>query len=123
MEKIVKGLLIVLVVVVMYQCEKDNEYKITDDKFLNALIEQGFDTNGDGKISPNEAEVITYLDVSEDSIADMTGIETFVNLDTLICWGNQLTNLNISNNIALIYLMCWKNQITKLDVSNNYNLK
>ena len=48
METVVKGLLIALVVVVMYQCDKDNEFEITDDKFLNALIEQGFDTNGDG---------------------------------------------------------------------------
>ena len=48
-----------------------------------------------------EAEVIISLDVSEKSISDMTGIEAFINLDTLDCDDNQLTSLDVSNNTSL----------------------
>ena len=40
------------------QCDKDdpiNSVDIPDDAFLNALIEEGVDANGDGEISPAEA--------------------------------------------------------------------
>ncbi len=67
-------LLLPLALIVLFtQCEKEhNPVNIPDDAFLNALIEQGIDTNGDGFISINEAEAITILDVSYKDISDMT---------------------------------------------------
>ena len=62
MKAILKTLLFLLTVVILIQCKKDIEpsiVTITDNNFLNALIELGVDTNGDGIISPTEAEVIT----------------------------------------------------------------
>ena len=41
------------------------------------------------------------------SISDMTGIEAFVNLDTLYCNDNQLTSLDVSGCIALHSSNCW----------------
>ena len=58
---------------------------IPDNEFLQELIDDAIDINGDGIISPVEAEGETYLDVSEDSISNMTGIEEFIILDTLLC--------------------------------------
>jgi len=106
-------------------CEKDNETNLTfhDDNFLNALIELGIDTDGDGSISSAEAKSITFLDVSSDSISDMTGIEAFINLNTLFCFGNQLTSLDVSKNTQLICLACFDNQLSTLDVSNNVLLE
>lgn len=103
MKAIIKTLLFVLAVVLLCQCEKDPEPEVTipDNNFLNALIELGVDTNGDGIISTAEAEAITFLNVSHKSISDITGIEAFVNLD---CSSNQLTTLDISNNTALLSL-------------------
>ena len=77
------------------------------------------DTNGDSIISPAEAEVITSQDVTDQNIADMSGIELFVNLDTLYCYFNQLTRLNVSNNTALKVLWCGRNRLTNLDISTN----
>lgn len=113
-------ILFLLLLSFLSQCRKDDPVvNIPDNNFLNALIDQGVDTNGDGKISPEEAEVIISLDVREKSIADMTGIEKFINLDTLNCNNNQLTSLDVSNNTFLEYLSCRSNQLTSLDVSNN----
>ena len=120
-----------LTVVLLYQCRKEIdpvvEILIPDDNFLTALIEEGVDTNGDGIISKNEAEAITYLDVSgthelPGEIESLTGIEAFINLDTLDCSYNQLITLDISNNTALVSLRCGSNLLSVLDVSNNTSL-
>ena len=123
MKAILKTLLFLLTMVIFSQCEKENpQVTIPDNNFLNTLIELGIDTNGDGVISPAEAEVIISLDVSSDSISDMTGIEKFINLDTLECSGNQLTTLDVSNNNALRKLLCYGSQLTSLNVSKNIEL-
>ena len=117
-------------IVLFTQCEKEpGHVNIPDDAFLNALIELGVDTNGDGIVSPAEAEVITYLDVSGEGISEMTGIEAFVNLEFLDCSCNLITSLDISNNTALRILKInygsvWicNSLLNELDVSNNLEL-
>lgn len=97
----------------------DTIVSIPDTAFLNALIDEGVDANMDGKISYAEAEAVTELNVGEDSISDITGIEAFINLYTLECYRNKLTSLDVSNNTALTNLVCWTNNLTSLDVSKN----
>ena len=126
MKTIVRTMLFIVTLALLSQCDNDEpnpNITIPDDNFLNALIELGVDTNGDGIISPEEAEAITNLVVGSASISDMTGIEAFVNLDTLYCASNQLTSLDLSNNPYLVYLYCDYNKLTTLDVSNNISLE
>ena len=40
-------------------------------------------------------------------------------LTLLVCGGNQITTLDLSQNIALTDLWCGSNQLSSLDVSNN----
>ena len=94
---------------------------VPDDNFENYLEANGM---GDGialndNVFTSAIDTLTYLDVSNQNIADLTGIEDFTTLTALNFWGNQLTNLDISNNTALTYLECNNNQLTTLDVSNN----
>ena len=121
MKAVLKVLLFMFITFFLCLCRKDEPslvVNIPDDNFLNALIELGVDTNGDGSISPSEAEAVQSLDVSEKSISDMTGIEAFVNLGSLTCWGNNLSTLDVSNNILLTSLNCSGNQISTLNVSH-----
>ena len=77
-----KSTILIIILALAYTSHAQN-IKIPSTAFKNALIEAGIDTNGDGEISYDEAEAVTYLDVSTKPITDMTGIEAFVNLDTL----------------------------------------
>jgi N-acetylneuraminic acid mutarotase len=97
----------------------DRSVTIPDTAFLYALIEEGVDTNEDSLISYAEAEAILSLDVRESGISDMTGMEAFINLDSLICSENQIDSLDVSNNTALKLLDCSVNQLASLDVSEN----
>ena len=95
---------------------------IIDTNFLSALVEMGVDENGDNVISHSEAEAIINLGVSFRDISDMTKIEAFVNLESLYCIGNQLTNLDVSNCSSLTLLDCGFNQLINLDLSSNSDL-
>ena len=80
------------------------------------------DTNNDGNIQVSEALLVHQLYVMQQSIADLTGIESFTNLRNLQCSTNQLTVLNINSLTNLTTLGCSFNQLTSLNVSNLNNL-
>ena len=61
--------------------------------------------------------------MNSQNISDLTGIEDFTSLTNLICYDNQLTNLDVSQNIALKYLEVQNMQLTSLDVSHNTSLE
>jgi len=65
---------------------------------------------------------LTRLYVYNKYISDLTGIEDFISLTELICAYNQLTSIDLSQNIALTYLSCHNNQLTSIDVSQNMAL-
>lgn len=114
--------------VMLNQCitPDNNDFEpvtIPDNNFRNVLLESGFDQNGDGYIDYDDAALVISLNVSDDSIADMTGIEAFVNLDTLDCSGNQLTSLDVSKSVVLKRLYCQENVLTSLDVSEIHGLE
>ena len=116
-SKTMKTILLTVTVLFVACISYSQNVTIPDVNFKNALISVGVDTNEDGEISYAEAAVIKKLDVHEMSISDMTGIEAFVNLDTLLCNNNLLNSLDVSGCTALSWLDCYWNQLTSLDVS------
>ena len=94
-----------------------NETNFPDANFRNWLLSQPY--GSDGVLTDGEIAAIITIDVSSNSIADLTGIEHLTALKNLYCIGNQLTALDVSHNTALIFLACNNNQLTALDVSQN----
>tara|TARA_R110002050_G_C8918661_1_gene511274 strand:+ start:117 stop:659 length:543 start_codon:yes stop_codon:yes gene_type:complete len=94
---------------------------IPDANFEQALIDLGIDTDAtiNGSVATSDISRIKNLDVNNKNIADLTGIEDFTALTSLSCASSQLTNLDITKNIALTYLACPFTPLTSLDVSNN----
>jgi Leucine-rich repeat (LRR) protein len=118
-----KTLILSMLVLTLVSISNAQNVIIPDAHFKNALISAGVDKNNDGEISYAECEGITYLDVQSKNISDMTGIEAFVNLNTLYCFENQLTSLDVSGCTALTDLYCYWNHLISLDVSKNTALE
>lgn len=97
--------------------------EIPDNNFLQALIDIGVDSNNDNAISEEEAAHLTDLDVNYKNIEELSGIEFFINLTSLDCGDNTISNLNITNLTKLEYLWCQNNSLTALDVSKCPKLK
>jgi hypothetical protein len=116
---------------------------IPDLNFLNALIGEGVDTNGDGDIQVSEAEATLNLNVSFSGILSVEGIQSFINLvdlniryndvsevdissltnlEVLQACGNNLSEIDVSQNLALITLSVCINDITSIDVTAHDDL-
>ena len=102
----------------------------------DSIFESYLESNGMGNGILNDHYVTTSnissvlsLDVKSMEIEYLTGIEDFTALRTLYCDNNNLTQLNVTNNINLQVLSCGSscsgggNLLTSLDVSNNINLR
>ena len=93
-----------------------NEEFFPDANFRAALASELSINEGD-KITLDIIEGLTSLTVINRPITEFTGIEYFPVLTTLRCWGNRLTELDLSKNTALTSLECSGNQLTSLNVS------
>ena len=87
---------------------------IPDSLFELRLMSLGHDSIHDGYVLKSNIMNIDSLDISSFGIYELTGIEDFTNLKYLNCSGNQIVNLNLSQNSALSYLDCSNNQINNL---------
>jgi len=76
---------------------------IPDKNFEQALVDLKIDTDGEvnGYLLKSDAQAVTFLDVSNKKIKDLSGIEAFTSLSFLDCSNNQVSNLDLSNNIGL----------------------
>lgn len=101
---------------------------VPDAGLLQALVQAGVDTNGDGKITLTEVGVanskLTRLVASGKNIQNMTGIEYFTNLTYLDISNNKLTTFDASKLTKLQTIIATGNELTGvLDLSNAPNLK
>lgn len=116
----------------MFTLRRTGEFpgiEITDEVFPDAVfrdyVSTTFDTDKDGKLSQEEMDQVTVIDVAGTSSQDggvtsLSGIELFSRLRTLYCQYNaELTALDVSHNTGLTTLHCYNTGIAALDVSNN----
>ena len=98
---------------------------IPDDNFESYLEANGI---GDG-IANNDSVTtanisgITYLNISNQNIADITGIEDFIGLLDFRCYGNQISSIDLSQNPLVFRLLCNDNDIDSINVSQNFLMK
>ncbi len=81
------------------------------------------DANADGEIQLTEAQAVKYLSISGILIADVTGLNSFSNLETLVITNNRLTSLNLSalTNLKAVTAANMLN-LNSLNVNNLTNL-
>ncbi|RLD83512.1 MAG: hypothetical protein DRJ10_03340, partial [Bacteroidetes bacterium] len=102
-----------------------NETYVPDDNFeaaLSSIIgEPG--NNNDNYIPTADIEVLTSLNISNQNILDITGLQDFIALNLLNCSGNQIDSLEVSQNTNLTSLVCANNLLDSLALSDNITLQ
>ena len=114
-----KQLLIILFMPLISMAQQQTY--VPDDNFENALEVMGIGNGipNDDYVTTANISDVTELFIQQQSISDLTGIEDFLSLQYLRVQENQLKNIDLSNNIALVSLLIQHNQLTQLDLSNN----
>ncbi len=91
-----------------------------DEKFRE--IVKTFDTDSNDILSKTERDKVIKIECNNKGIQSLEGIAYFEKLDSLKCTDNELTTLDVSENLLLYELQCWNNQLTGLDLDANTKL-
>ena len=91
---------------------------VPDDNFEQVLINLNLDDVFDDSVNTANIDTVQILYISDEGIADLTGIEDFIGLTELFCDDNQLQVLDLSNNSNLFEINCRDNQLTSLSIKN-----
>ncbi len=127
MQSVFRKISVLLIAIGLFVgCDNSKQEEIVhipDSAFLYTSIANGVDKNGDGQISYPEAEATEVLLIPPSGITDLTGLEAFIQLDSLTITLNPLSGIDLSGNSALRYLKCISCELTSLDISNNLLLE
>ena len=99
-----------------------NETNFPDAKF-RSFVKEKLDKNKDDILDAGEIAAVKMIEANKMGIKSLEGVGFFTALETLKCWDNELTALDVSKNTKLTRLSCWKNKLTALDVSKNTKLE
>ncbi|MEW7289150.1 T9SS type A sorting domain-containing protein [Aquimarina sp. 2304DJ70-9] len=87
------------------------------------LTSMGNGIANDDYVGTERIKNVTNLDISSQSIADLTGITGFIALEELNVRNNSLTDIDVTKNVALTNLDLYKNSLTSIDISQNVVLR
>ena len=88
-----------------------------DERFRQWVKEEL--AGGKDILTDAQRAAVEEMDLGFSEIASLKGLEHFTALKELVCWSNELTELDLSANPALETLVCSGNGLTKLDLSGN----
>lgn len=95
---------------------------VPDDNFEQRLIDLGYDDVLDDYVLTANISGVTYLNITNLSISDATGLEDFASLTGFQCGQNQITSLEFHPDANLDFFICQNNPLTELDLSQHTNL-
>ena len=98
-----------------------NETNFPDAKF-RSFVKENLDKNKDDILDAMEIASVKMIEANKMGIKSLEGVGFFTALETLKCWDNELTGLDLSKNTKLTSLSCSENELTALDVSKNTEL-
>ncbi len=96
-----------------------------DANFEAALISDiAINTNGDDFIQTSEAIAVTgSIDVSNQGINDLTGIEAFINVSEINVGGNSIESIDLIGLEDLVNFYAVSGSFSAIDFSDNINLE
>lgn len=96
---------------------------IPDSNFEGRLINAGYDDIFDGQVLTENIVNVTVLNLTEEFIYDLTGIQDFIALEEIHARDNFLTSIDLSQNTNLRILNINNNRLTSLNLTGNPNLE
>lgn len=104
-----------------------------NDSFLKTYLLRYCDMDNDGVLTQWDADHTYIIDFDNDAtslfkvksniVVDLDGLKYFKNLKKLVCSGNNIIRLNLTNNVNLESLIANNCGLKILDVSKNTKLK
>ena len=120
MKKILLTLLAVLMASLAAHADVTiNSTNFPDANFRSYLLSQ----YPSGTITTSQLNARDSLYLYNKGISDLKGVEYFTQLTYLMCYSNNLTSVDVSQNTKLTYLNLGYNKLTSINVSSNTALQ
>lgn len=98
-----------------------DETTFPDPEFRDCLLQ--LEIGGDWILTEKEIKNLESLDLHDNGIKSLKGVEIFPKLNSLDCSLNQLTELDVTKNTHLKYLNCSENLIESLNLAQLQELE
>lgn len=82
--------------------DPDDVCSAMDDLNFMSYCYEKFDVNKDGKVSVGEANAVREINIGNNQIKSLKGIERFPNLKNIYCRDNPIEELDLRYNLSLI---------------------
>jgi Leucine-rich repeat (LRR) protein len=117
--------LLFIAILYSYTTEYDVKIPIPDSSFEKSLIFLGIDSDltVNGLIKESDVQKVTELDLTEQEIYDLRGIEYFTSLERLDVSNNNLQRLSLSKLTKLEKVDCSFNSLLYLELSKSMSYK
>ncbi|MBO6495331.1 MAG: hypothetical protein JJ978_07185 [Roseivirga sp.] len=123
------SILAICAITLTFGCKNNDDstpdtVNIPDAKFERKLIDLGIDSDQtiNQQLSISDALAVTSLNLTNynegTAITDLTGIEAFTNLTSLVVTNNMLTTIDVSKNTNLVNLNLLFNDLTSVEGLN-----
>jgi Leucine-rich repeat (LRR) protein len=121
-----KLLLSIFTITTFFQLGYSQKTYVPDDNFEAYLEANGMGDgiNSNDSVTTANISGITNLNVNNQNISDLTGLEAFTSLTGLNCGGNpQLTYLDVSQNYALVSILSRSSGLININFGTISNIK
>ena len=92
------------------------------DGAFRQYVADNFDKDKDGALNQTERNAVKEIRINKSGCTSLQGLKYFSKLTDLLCGGNNLTELDVSENPELKRLICYNNSLTSLNLSKNTKL-
>jgi PKD repeat protein len=125
MKKLFTQMTTIAITLVLISSAKAQIVNIPDANFKSYLVgNSSININLDAEIQVSEAQSYTgTINAVGLSITDLTGIEAFDSVTWVMVANNNISSVDLSNNLQMTHLYIENNLLTTLDVSNNIQLQ
>ncbi|MDR6241066.1 M4 family metallopeptidase [Aureibacter tunicatorum] len=86
---------------------------------INTTGSSKIDLNGDGEVQCGEAVLVKWISHYNGEIQDITGIEAFVNLESLNLYNHKIQSVDLTHNLKLNNVSFGGNEISSFEVSED----
>ncbi|WP_299117197.1 LamG-like jellyroll fold domain-containing protein [uncultured Winogradskyella sp.] len=95
---------------------------IPDSVFEQRLIDLGLDDVIDGQVLTTNIDSVTILDIDNLPVSNLSGIEDFIALETLLASNSSISSINVRFNTNLLFLDVSNTNIQSLNLNDNTDL-
>lgn len=93
------------------------------DGAFRQYVADNFDKDKDGALNQTERNAVKEIRISNSGCTSLQGLKYFSKLTDLFCSDNNLTELDVSENLELKRLICYNNSLTSLNLNKNTKLE